>query len=212
MIPITFNPQKILTYLQRHSPVNTFRLSRDLEISRDKLIDIIKDLTEKGLTKFEHGSVSIIDKSNQILENKEEKPADLPKPFSEISLQTQKDSTAQKLAKERKLHNTVRKEKTNTKKNLAYKEKSFKLKKVMTKKKAKKVRTKKVLGKEKQEALNQWSRLANLDIEKLKIEIRLLSLSPNPEEIMKLRDSIAKLKGMIDQKIRENTFSKVKTK
>ncbi|MEK6875928.1 MAG: hypothetical protein AABX63_00835 [Nanoarchaeota archaeon] len=165
------------------------------------------------------------------MENKEEKPADLSKPFSGISLQTQKDSTAQKFAKERKHHNKVRKEKTNTKKSLAHKEKSLGLKKVRAKKKAKKVRTKRIrlskdnknqrfLGsfrnqrfqKEKQGALNQWIRLANLDIEKLKIEIRLLSLSPNPEDIRKLRDSIAKLKGVIDRKIRENTFSKLKTK
>ena len=195
--------EKILAYLQRHSPVNTFRLSRYLEIDRGKLIDMIKDLTNEGLAKFKHGSVSIIDKRNQILENKEEKPADLSKPFSGISLQTQKDSTAQKFAKERKLHN---------KKSLAHKKKSFGLKKVRAKKKAKKVRTKRIrLSKEKQEALD-WIRLANLDIEKLKIEIRLLSLPPNPEEIMKLRGSIAKLRDIIDQKIRENTFSKVKTK
>lgn len=55
--------RKILTYLQRHSPVNTFRLSRHLEIDREKLIDMIKDLTENELAKFEHGSVSIIEMS-----------------------------------------------------------------------------------------------------------------------------------------------------
>lgn len=196
--------RKILTYLQRHSPVNTFRLSRQLEIDRGKLIDIIRDLANEGLAKFEHGSVSIIDKSNQILKNKEEKPADLSKPFPVISLQTQANGISQKFAKVRKPHNKVRKKRVNAKKSLAHKEKSFGLKKVRVKKKAKKSKTERIrLSKEKQEALD-WIRLTNLDIEKLKIEIRLLSLFPNPEETIKLRDSIAKLKDMIDQKIREN--------
>jgi len=48
----------ILEYLQKHSPVNTFRLSRHLGIDRIELIKIIEKLTNEGFAKFEHGAVT----------------------------------------------------------------------------------------------------------------------------------------------------------
>lgn len=170
--------KKILEYLHEYGSVNTFRLSRHLQVDRHELIAIIKDLTKKRLVEFKHGSVSINENRYQKLaENKEEKPAGLPKPlavpeilnkprlkkigkpkttkkrYSELGgferkiqrlenkwskkeeklrneiedLEVQRNCIAQKLAEERKLLKTVRKERKKAERDLAEKEKSLRL-------------------------------------------------------------------------------------
>lgn len=276
--------KKILECLLKHSPANTFRLSRHLGIDRHELIAIIKDLTKKRLVEFKHGSVSINENRYQKLaENKEEKPAGLPKPLavpeilnkpelkreekSEKGLDSYIKESARDLKKQKKQFREGKKEGENAiksidkefrkleekpsekepktikeelkkipikrkpqkaivKSRIAKKkkepkkvriekkpEKKKRHKKVKVEKKAKKAKRMR-LGKEKQRELDQWIKQEKLEIEKLKIEIKLLSLSSNPEEedIKKLRDTIEKIRNMINQKIRENMFSKLKTK
>ncbi len=48
---------KILEYLKKHSSANTFRLSKHLGIDRIELIEIIDELSRKGLVKFKSGVV-----------------------------------------------------------------------------------------------------------------------------------------------------------
>ena len=50
--------KKILEYLQKHGPVNTFRLSRYLKTDRIELIKIIEELTREGLTAFKSDVVA----------------------------------------------------------------------------------------------------------------------------------------------------------
>jgi len=70
------------------------------------------------------------------------------------------------------------------------------------KKKSKEVRTKR-LRKEKQEKLENWLRQAKLEIERLKVEIELASMSHNASKIRSLEASAAKLRNMIDWKMRK---------
>lgn len=81
-------------------------------------------------------------------------------------------------------------------KTIAKPKRKKEVQKVRVKKKAKKI---KGIRLSKEKASDQWT-LIKLDIEKLKIELKLLSLCPNPEEIGKLRGSIAKLRSVIYQK------------
>lgn len=164
--------KKVVEYLRKHSPVNTFRLSRHLEIDRNELIGIIEDLRKKRLINFKHGSVSIIEKPEEI-------NADINE--SVIKKLEQKVILRPKKPKRKKL-----------------------TKKVRVKKKYRKIKIRrKKLSAEKQEEL-EWIKQRKLDLEKLKIDIRLLSLSNNPEGIEKLRASIAELRDMINQKIRKS--------
>ncbi len=128
--------KKILEYLQKYGAVNTFKLSRQLGIDRSELISIIKDLTRKRLAFIKHGSVSINEiKYQKFIENKE--PLNISKPVSkpkaekpkfkiqenkgikrqrqlkkEIEeLQAKKADTAQQLAEEIRLLNSIREEK-----------------------------------------------------------------------------------------------------
>src|SRR3989338_4836225 len=128
--------KKVLEYLHEYGSVNTFRLSRHLQIDRHELIAIIKDLTKKRLVEFEHGSVSINEiKYQKFIENKEslniaravskpkaEKPKfkiqenkgikkqqQLKKEIEE--LQAKKADIAQQLAEEIRLLNSIREEK-----------------------------------------------------------------------------------------------------
>ena len=48
---------KILEYLKKHGSANTFRLSKHLGIDRIELIEIIDELSRKGLVKFKSGVV-----------------------------------------------------------------------------------------------------------------------------------------------------------
>ena len=235
--------KKILEYLHEYSPVNTFRLSRHLQIDRHELINIIKDLTKKRLVEFKHGSVSINESRYQKpAGNKEEKPAGLPKPLAvpeilnkpELKRERKGENAIKSIDKEfekleeehEKEPKTIKEElkkipikrkpqKAIVKSRIAKKKKEPKKvrikkkpekkkqhKKVKIEKKAKKAKRMR-LGKEKQSELEQWIKREKLEIERLKIEIELLSLSSNPEDIRELRDSIAKLSGMINQKIRE---------
>ena len=57
--------QKVLEYLQKHSPVNTFRLSRDLKINRIEVIKIVKELASQGLAKFKSDVAAIVKKEEQ---------------------------------------------------------------------------------------------------------------------------------------------------
>lgn len=54
--------RKVLEYLQKHGPANTFRLSRHLKIERIELINIIRELEIQGLAEFKRGVVIRLDK------------------------------------------------------------------------------------------------------------------------------------------------------
>ncbi len=59
------------------------------------------------------------------------------------------------------------------------------------------------LRKGKQEKLESWLRQAKLEIERLKVEIELASMSHNTSKIWSLEASAAKLRNMIDWRMRE---------
>ena len=48
---------QVLEYLKKQKQVNTFRLARELSIDRNKIINIIRDLEEKGSVQFKSGKV-----------------------------------------------------------------------------------------------------------------------------------------------------------
>ena len=176
--------KKILEYLQKHGAVNTFRLSRHLKINRSELISIIEDLAKERLIRFKHGSVSINEEAYPNIEKKEES--------KEIEL------------KGEKAVETINQEFEGLiKKSKVPKKRKERIKKVKLKKKARKIKAKrKRLRSEKQKELDMWTIQRKLDVEKLKINIKLLNLSHTytPEDISKLRESIAKLKDMINHK------------
>lgn len=51
---------RVLEYLKKEGPTNTFRLSRGTGIKRDKLLSIIKTLEEKGAVEFKSGRVRFL--------------------------------------------------------------------------------------------------------------------------------------------------------
>lgn len=51
---------KILDYLEKAGPTNTFRLSSVMSIDRAKLLSLLKKLEEKQAIRFEHGNVVFI--------------------------------------------------------------------------------------------------------------------------------------------------------
>jgi len=57
--------KKILEYLQKRGPVNTFRLSRYLKTDRIELIKIIEELTGEGLATFKSDVVARVNKDWQ---------------------------------------------------------------------------------------------------------------------------------------------------
>ena len=57
--------KKILEYLQKHGPVNTFRLSRYLKTDRIELIKIIEELTGEGLATFKSDVVARVKKQEE---------------------------------------------------------------------------------------------------------------------------------------------------
>lgn len=146
--------KKILEYLNKHGSVNTFRLSKDLEINRGKLISLVKGLANEGLVIFRSGAVTKGDNeliAQKIKEAEREpvskptlkktiKPKIIKEKQSELEnvkgkaqrlkkeiedLQTQRNGIVQKLAKERALFYQIRKEKKETEKNLRIWEESL---------------------------------------------------------------------------------------
>ena len=57
--------KKILEYLQKRGPVNTFRLSRYLKTDRIELIKIIEELTGEGLATFKSDVVARVKKQEE---------------------------------------------------------------------------------------------------------------------------------------------------
>src|SRR3989338_7386036 len=105
--------KKVLEYLHEYCSVNTFRLSRHLQIDRHELIAIIKDLTKKRLVEFEHGSVSINEiKYQKFIENKES--LNIARAVSKPK--AEKADIAQQLAEEIRLLNSIREEKAEIEK------------------------------------------------------------------------------------------------
>lgn len=51
---------EILEYLKKESPINTFRLARELNLDRYKLLNLIKKLEDKGAVEVLHGSVKFL--------------------------------------------------------------------------------------------------------------------------------------------------------
>lgn len=51
---------RLLGYLKNQGPTNTFRLSRELDIERHKIVDIVKELKGKQAIEFEHGIVRFL--------------------------------------------------------------------------------------------------------------------------------------------------------
>lgn len=164
--------KRVLGYLKKEGQANTFRLARVLGIDRHIIINIAKELEEKHVIEFKSGKA-------RFLEFPEEEKSMAEKEFGE--------ELTQNLIKKVLKQKTIAKPKSKKKKEAQ---------KVRVKKKAKKIKRIK-LSKEK--ASDQWT-LIKLDIEKLKIELKLLNLSPNQKDINKLKDSISKLRSMIDQK------------
>lgn len=130
------NHKEILEYLYKHGPANTFKLSRELEMDRDELISMVKELTNRGLTAFKSGVATWIKKEaprTQIIKSKEiggkaidpesgklkgkiqKSENDWLKKEKELKnevrdLKTQRDSIAQTLAEERKLFSQIKEE------------------------------------------------------------------------------------------------------
>ncbi len=53
---------KILEYLHKHGQVNTFRLSRHLNMDRIEIINQVEELTNQGMTEFRYGTVKVKEK------------------------------------------------------------------------------------------------------------------------------------------------------
>ena len=225
---------QVLRYLEKEGKTNTFRLASRLGIARYEILDIIKELEEKGAVEFKLGTVKFLkfpEKEKKIKvkkikpkkkeKKKEQKPLSKPKEEEPKTIKRKlEEELSETPIKERPkqkaiLKPTTEKRKEPKKEKIVKKIKSKKSQKskisgkletpLESPTKAKKVKIKaRRLSKEKQEALEQWTNLIKLDIEKLKIETNLLSLSPpNPEDISKLSDSIAKLRNVINQKMIE---------
>lgn len=117
---------------------------------------------------------------------------------SETNKADLEDALADDIKKQKQEFRGWEKKETKPKRKRAVKK--AKLKK--GKKKSKEVRTKR-LGKEKQEKLESWLRQAKLEIERLKVEIELASMSHNTSKIRSLEASAARLRNMIDWRTRE---------
>lgn len=76
---------KLLEFLKRRGPINTFRLARVLNIDRYKLQDAIKELEEKGAVEFKFGLVRFLK-----LPAKEKKEAEKPAKIKKILLSPKK--------------------------------------------------------------------------------------------------------------------------
>lgn len=85
---------KILEYLDKYGPVNTFRLSKGLKIDRGKLISLLEELTNEGLTIFRSGTVTKGDKElidQKVTEgNEAEKEKPISKPIPTKTLKKSK--------------------------------------------------------------------------------------------------------------------------
>ena len=52
--------QKILEYLKKDGPLNTFRLARNLDLDRSKLLNVIEKLEKTGAVEVQHGVVKFL--------------------------------------------------------------------------------------------------------------------------------------------------------
>lgn len=247
---------KILEYLDKHGPVNTFRLSRDFGIDRAGLISVVKKLTKEGLTKFKSGVVTKGDKKTLVdqkitetKEVKEEKPSSklissitpkkskiLKERYSDLEkvkvkiqrskdnwlkkeeelkkeieeLQTQKDSIAQRLKKEKLLLYQVRKEKRETEKNLVEWEKSLKQREESIQKREKSVSNSLKRLKRKKKRVSK-AKFLKKDINKLEASLEGLKkkVSIEKRKLKKLNEEETKLKA-IPKKVKKLKKKKIK--
>ncbi len=52
--------RKILEHLKEGGPLNTFRLARNLDLDRSKLLNFIEELEQRGAVEVQHGSVRFL--------------------------------------------------------------------------------------------------------------------------------------------------------
>lgn len=78
--------RRIVEYLEKQGPTNTFRLSRELGIDRHKLLNIVKELEEKRAIGVRHGNVKFLKSPAE--EKKVAKVKEtLPKPKAKKTIQ-----------------------------------------------------------------------------------------------------------------------------
>jgi len=86
---------KILDYLEKKGPTNTFRLASVMEMKRDQLIKVLKRLEEKQAIRFEYGNALFL---KFVSEEKpkpiESRPTETTKVFSAPSKRAKKKSKA----------------------------------------------------------------------------------------------------------------------
>ena len=70
--------QEILEHLKKDGPFNTFRLARDLNLDRSKLLNFIEKLEKAGAVEVQHGVVKFLKFVAE--EKKVEKPIEVKKP------------------------------------------------------------------------------------------------------------------------------------
>ena len=75
---------RVLEYLKNHDHINTFRLARELNIDRHKILNIIKKLEEKQAVEFKSGTVKFL----KFLK-REEKPIKVKKTISTSERETE---------------------------------------------------------------------------------------------------------------------------
>lgn len=75
--------RRIVEYLKKQGPTNTFRLSRELGIDRHKLLNIVKELEEKRVIGVRHGNVKFLAEEKKVAKVKET----LPKPKAKKTIQ-----------------------------------------------------------------------------------------------------------------------------
>lgn len=89
--------RRVLEYLNKHSQVNTFRLSRELKTDRIKLIKIVEELKDENLVEFKSNIVMLpeIATSQEVLAT-EEKGEDTVEATKVRTKQKQKEQEIQK--------------------------------------------------------------------------------------------------------------------
>ena len=102
------NPEdNILEYLQKNGAANTFKLAHVLEIKRDKLLGILKNLEERELVKITTGKVEFLSYPTSKEKKKQKPKVVIPKEKSEIQI-LQEQAEKQKLYTE-KLKDQIKK-------------------------------------------------------------------------------------------------------
>ena len=224
-----FKGKKILEYLEKHGPANTFRLSRQLEMDRHELIEIVKELTAKGIVEFKSGTVSKIENklmkahSQLKAESKPEKKEKTDTSIKEVGkpAKIKKQAKKPKIPKEqsrKKLHEKIRKE---TERSLAEREKSVREKERALEKREQSIayalrklkEDKETLRKEQENFSKKVDEAINL--EKQKLEKTRKNLKKEKERISKakiLKEGISKLEATLEELNRKVSTKRRKLK